>query len=131
MNAGLESGTVGRCAVLRKRVTDSNESSPPTASSLIAANRSRNPQAIAVKKHEDVRTGAPIDSQYTAERMDFAIEEWLHRTIHEHWFQFLNATDRTQLRDIHAFVDSRCELPKSVSSNTGGRSQRHLLPKYS
>ena len=72
-------------------------------------------RAVAVEEHEDVRIGAPINPQCSAERMDFAIEEWLHGAIHEHWFQLLDAADRDRTSEHPYLVDSRCDLLKSVS----------------
>ena len=66
--------------------------------------RSRNLQAVTVEKHEYVSIGARINPQCSAERMRFAVEKRLHRTIHEHLFQLLNAANATELRKVHGLL---------------------------
>ena len=77
--------------------------------------RRRNLQTVTVEKHEYVRIGARINPQCSAERMDFAIEERLHRTTHEHLFQLLNAANGGRTSEGPWLVDSRCDSLKSVS----------------
>jgi hypothetical protein len=82
-----------------------NERRSPTASPLLAAqSRRRNRQTIAVEEHEYVRLGTTINLQNSAERMGFAIKEWLHGTIREHLFQLLNAANGTELRKLHVLL---------------------------
>jgi hypothetical protein len=93
-----------KSVVIRTSSTTIERRSASATPSFAARSGRRNRQSIAAKEHEYLRIGATINPQCSAERMGFAIKERLHRTIHEHLLQLLNAADGAEFWQIHVLL---------------------------